>query len=159
MKKQGTITLQPIGAVLKKNGKVEIKLDEKYGEGLKSLEGFGHVMVLWWADTYAEYRDQIGMEIELPYAPGTIVGLFATRSPVRPNPVCVSTAKIVDVSPRKGIITVDEMDAADGTPVVDLKPYYGTIDRVEDYSQPEWVPGEWPLWRVPIPEEEYGEES
>ena len=148
-------TLQPIGAVIKKNGSVQIKLDGKYGEGLNSLDGFGHVVVVWWAHKYIEYRDQVGMVIDLPYAPGVRAGLFATRSPVRPNPVCISTAEIQDVS--AGTITIDEIDAADGTPVLDIKPYYGTEDRVETYRQPDWVPEEWPVWRVPVPEEDYGE--
>jgi len=153
------ITLQPIGTVVKKDGEVKIELDRKYGDGLNALEGFGHVIVLWWAHKYAEYRNQVDMMIELPYATGTTAGLFATRSPVRPNPVCISTAEILRVSSDKASIMVDEIDAADGTPVIDLKPYYGTIDRVEEYNQPDWVPGDWPFWRVPIPEEDYGEES
>lgn len=159
MEKVSDLTLQPIGSIEKNNGTVKIKLDEDYGDGLSGLDGFGHVAVIWWADKYVEYRNQIDMVIDLPYAPGIKAGLFATRSPVRPNPVCVSTAEIKEVSSEGGEMVIDEIDAADGTPVLDIKPYYGTTDRVEEYSQPVWVPEEWPVWRIPIGEEDYGEES
>ena len=134
MEKDLDLTLQSIGSVEKNNGMVKIKLDGKYAEGLHELGGFGHVVILWWAHKYVEYRNQIDMEIDLPYAPGTKAGLFATRSPVRPNPVCVSTAQIKEVSVKEGVIAVDEIDAADGSPVLDIKPYYGTTDRVEELS-------------------------
>ena len=150
------ISLKQIGAVTKDNGSAKVVLEKRFAKGLEELDGFGHVVILWWAHKYADYRNQVDMVIDLPYSPGTKAGLFATRSPVRPNPVCVSVAEIVDVSSADGVITVDELDAADGTPVLDVKPYYGTIDRVESYRQPDWVPADWPLWRVPIPEEDYG---
>jgi tRNA-Thr(GGU) m(6)t(6)A37 methyltransferase TsaA len=159
MEKKPDLTLQSIGAVRKTDDAVKVVLNPEYGEGLESLDGFGHVMVLWWADKYVDYRNQVDMVIDLPYAPGRKAGLFATRSPVRPNPVCVSTAEIMSVSTEARTLVIDEIDAADGTPVLDVKPYYGTSDRVETYSQPNWVPAEWPIWRVPIPEEDYGEES
>lgn len=158
MKETTELTLQPIGTIDKKNGEVKISLHEEYRDGLKSLDGFGHVIVLWWAHKFAEYRNQIDMVMELPYAQRTSAGLFATRSPVRPNPVCVSTAQIRRICGADGTISIDEIDAADGTPIIDIKPYYGTLDRVKTYTQPDWVPADWPLWRVPVPEEDYGEE-
>ena len=82
---------------------MKIELDGQYSDGLNALDGFGHVVVLWWAHKYVEYRNQIDMVIDLPYAPGTKAGLFATRSPVRPNPVCVSTAEIREISIKKAI--------------------------------------------------------
>ena len=157
MENLADFALQPIGSVKKGNGIVKLMLEQKFNDGLDSLSGFGHVMILWWAHKYVEYRNQIDMVIDLPYAPGTRAGLFATRSPVRPNPVCVSIAEIKEVTSKEGFIIVDEIDAADGSPVIDLKPYYGTSDRIEHYRQPEWVPDEWPVWRVPIPEENYGD--
>jgi tRNA (adenine37-N6)-methyltransferase len=151
------LALQMIGKITKLNGTAKVELDSKFGPGLDGLEGFGHVVIVWWAHKYVEYRNQIDMKIELPYAPGTTAGLFATRSPVRPNPVCITTAEILEVSPDGGYIVIDEIDAAEGTPVLDIKPYYGSIDRVESYKQPDWVPADWPLWRTPEPEENYGE--
>lgn len=82
------------------------------------------------------------MVIDLPYAPGVKAGLFTTRSPVRPNPICINTAKIVSVDIKAGRIDLDEIDAYAGTQVLDIKPYYGCIDRVEEYRQPGWVPAE-----------------
>ena len=159
MERISDFTLQSIGTVERENDTVKIALDGKYGAGLDSLAGFSHVMILWWAHKYAEYRHQVDMVIDLPYAPGIKAGLFATRSPVKPNPVCVSIAEIKDVSYSEGFIITDEIDAVAETPILDIKPYYGVSDRVASYRQPDWVPEEWPLWRVPIPEENYESEE
>ena len=129
--------LVSIGTIVK-NGEVrKIVLDKGYGPGLKELSGFSHIFVLWWADRYEEHRFKAEMLMDLPYASGVSGGLFATRSPVRPNPIAVNTAKIRSVDIERGEIKVDEIDAFDGTKVLDIKPYYGCIDRVEDYHQPE----------------------
>ena len=149
-------TLVTIGTVVKKGDVRKIAIRKPYGPGLTELEGFGHVMVLWWADRYAEHRFDAEMVMEAPYAPGVRAGLFATRSPVRPNPIGVNVARIMSVDVGAAEILVDEIDAFDGTPVLDIKPYYGCIDRVEDYRQPDWVPEDWGTWYVPIPEMIYG---
>lgn len=144
-----------VGTVVK-NGEVrKIVLEKSYGAGLKELNGFGHIMVLWWADRYETHRFEAEMVMDLPYASGLRAGLFASRSPVRPNPIGVNIAKILSVDLDTAEITVDEIDAFDGTKVLDIKPYYGCIDRVEDYRQPDWVPEDWGTWYVPIPEMDY----
>jgi tRNA (Thr-GGU) A37 N-methylase len=116
------------------------------------------VLVVWWADRFEDYRFEVAMRIDLPYAPGTQAGLFATRSPVRPNPICVNTARIIGVDVDAGRLDVDEIDAYEGTQVLDIKPYYGCIDRVREYNQPDWVPTDWGVWYAPLPVIDYGAE-
>ena len=149
------MTVRSIGTVEKKNGKKVIQLQSKFSEGLTGLDGFGHVVVLWWADRYAQYRDEVPMLSDLPYAPGTQAGLLATRSPVRPNPIGINIAGIESVDVENGVIEVDEIDAFEGTVILDVKPYYGCIDRVKEYRQPSWVPEDWGEWYVPLPEMDY----
>jgi tRNA (adenine37-N6)-methyltransferase len=156
MDKTSELVLVRVGNVDKSDDHKSIMIDPEYRKALTGLSDFGHVIVVWWADKVEDYRFDVGMEIDLPYAPGTQAGLFATRSPVRPNPVCMSTCAIEAIDVSEGTIVVDEIDAMNGTPVLDVKPYYGTLDRVEDYKQPAWVPADWPLWRAPEPEEDYG---
>ncbi|NLE06202.1 MAG: SAM-dependent methyltransferase, partial [Crenarchaeota archaeon] len=72
-----------------------------------------------------------------PYAPNVLTGLFATRSPIRPNPINISVCKIKNVDHEKGIVTVNQIDAFDGTPILDLKVYFPTCDRVEEPIVPQ----------------------
>ncbi|MEN8149314.1 MAG: TrmO family methyltransferase, partial [Planctomycetota bacterium] len=58
-------------------------------------------------------------------------GLFATRSPKRPNPIGLSVVRVTDVDVENGVITLDGADAFDGTPVLDVKPYLPSVDRVD----------------------------
>lgn len=154
-----TMTLAAIGEVEKEGEARIIRLEPRYREALVGLEGFSHALVVWWADRYAEYREQVPMTMELPYAPGVTAGLFATRSPVRPNPVAINTARILRVDTGAGVVEVDEIDAFAGTQVLDLKPYYGCLDRVKEYAQPEWVPADWGEWYTPLPEVDYASDG
>lgn len=150
-------TLVQIGTVDKPGERRLIRVASEYAQALAGLEGFSHVIVVWWADRYAEYRGQVDMVIDLPYAPGVRSGLFATRSPVRPNPIGMNVARVVAVDAEAGLLELDEIDAYAGTIVIDIKPYYGCLDRVQEYRQPEWVPAQWGEWYTPIPEIDYGE--
>jgi tRNA (Thr-GGU) A37 N-methylase len=72
------------------------------------------------------------------------MGIFATRSPVRPNPIALSTSQIIHINHNKGIIQVAYIDANDGSPVLDIKPYTPSLDRVEAPGVPEWC-HHWPM--------------
>jgi tRNA (Thr-GGU) A37 N-methylase len=145
-----------IGTIEKDDERRSVVLDPRYRAGLEGLDDFSHVIVIWWAERFEAHRFGVDMVIDLPYAPGVRAGLFTTRAPVRPNPICVNTARILGISVEEGRIELDEIDAYAGTQVLDIKPYYGCIDRVKDYRQPDWVPSDWGEWYVPIPEIDYG---
>jgi len=153
---QKETTLVTIGTVVKEGEQRSIELEPEYRAAIEGLDEFSHLLVVWWADKFEEYRLAVDMVMELPYAPGVKAGLFATRSPVRPNPICINTARLVAVDVGAGRIDLDEIDAYAGTKVLDIKPYYGCIDRVKEYTQPAWVPEDWGEWYVPIPEMDYG---
>ena len=59
------------------------------------------------------------------------MGIFATRAPLRPNPIALSTAEVLDIDQANGILRLAYIDALDGTPVLDIKPYTPSLDRVE----------------------------
>jgi tRNA-Thr(GGU) m(6)t(6)A37 methyltransferase TsaA len=140
-----TFEVVTIGKIDRSGNIPKIKIKEKYRPALLELDKFSHVNVVWWGDRYEEYRHQVDMQIFPPYAPDILTGLFATRSPVRPNPILITTCKIVDMDIESGELVINEIDAFDGTPVLDLKSYFPTEDRVQDYVVPdrfkEW--GEW----------------
>ncbi len=80
------------------------------------------------------------------------MGVFATRAEYRPNPIAVTVCKIMGIDQSEGRLVVGDIDAFDGTPVLDLKPYYPVCDRVEQATIPTWL-SDWPTW---WPEEGFG---
>ena len=87
-----------------------------------------------------------------PYAEDKLTGVFACRSEYRPNPIAVTVCPLVAVDEEAGRVEVADIDAVDGTPLLDLKPYIGVTDRVRDVGVPDWFAG-WPEW---VPEEGLG---
>lgn len=84
------------------------------------------------------------MEVPKPYAKAPeMMGIFATRSPVRPNPIAVTTVAVLHIDYENGVIIIPYIDANNGTPVLDLKPYTPSIDRVENPESPDWC-SHWP---------------
>ena len=147
-----TFEINAIGSVNQEGGKATIQIDEAYKDALKGLEDFSHVYVLFWADRYADEEHRATRVVPLPYAEGIESGVFANRSPVRPNPILISLCALQAVDEDAGTVQVNAIDAFDGTPVLDLKPYYPVTDRVQDASIPAYLQ-DWPDW---FPEEGIG---
>jgi tRNA (adenine37-N6)-methyltransferase len=137
-------SIQQIGTVRCGDTGYFIALGPGYAPALTGLEGFGHVQVLWWFDRCDDLASRSTLTAAQPYAkgPGT-VGVFATRSPLRPNPVAVSTSYVTHIDHDSGVIGLAWIDAEDGTPVLDIKPYTPSVDRIERPAVPEWC-AHWP---------------
>ncbi|MEE4194045.1 MAG: tRNA (N6-threonylcarbamoyladenosine(37)-N6)-methyltransferase TrmO [Anaerolineae bacterium] len=147
-----TFNIHSIGSVKQDGGKTAIHIDAAYKDALKGLGDFSHVYVLFWADRYADKAHRATHVVPLPYAEGVETGVFANRSPVRPNPILISLCAIESVDENAGTVTVNAIDAFDGSPVLDLKPYYPVTDRVKEAQIPPYLMG-WPVW---FPEEGIG---
>ncbi len=104
-----------------------VEIDARYRKGLKGLERFSHVVVLTWLD-----RSRRDLMIQNPRHADEPRGTFSLRSPVRPNPVGLHTARLVSLDPYKGILELEAIDVLDGTPVIDVKPYFPSIDSLPD---------------------------
>jgi len=145
---QSPMTLKAIGIV--KNGikqptdvrdawqKVvsEIVIDESLTEALDGLEGFSHIIVLYWLDRAASGKLPLKVHPmgrkEVPRQ-----GIFAVRTPNRPNRIGKATVRLLQ---RQGnILRVEGLDALDGSPVIDIKPYLPGYDSVTDARVPEWI--------------------
>ena len=136
--------INPIGKIINNKDKICIELDSKYSKGLKGLEGYSHIQVLWWANVCDNEEARNKLIINKPYKKGPDeVGVFATHSPERPNPISVSNVDIAYVDINKGIIGLYYIDAFDGTPIIDLKPYCPSVDRIEKPKTPDWC-SHWP---------------
>jgi tRNA-Thr(GGU) m(6)t(6)A37 methyltransferase TsaA len=102
-----------------------IEIDEAFRAGLDGLKKFTHAIVLYWM--HEARRDLI---VQKPHHKPEPVGVFALRSPARPNPIALATARILEVDQVTGQITIDAIDCVDGTPLVDIKPWIGSLDEL-----------------------------
>jgi len=136
--------LDEIGHAECNNGDYKIILDEKFKKGLEGLDGFSHLQIIWWFNGCDNAEDRSVLTVEKPYKKGPEeIGTFATRSPERPNPIAVSVCGVKNIDYDKGIISFDYFDAFTGTPILDIKPYTPSADKVENASVPNWC-SHWP---------------
>lgn len=116
--------------------KSDIILREALEPALDAIEGYSHVIVVFHIDRVPEEAQRlqiaVGNEVEPPQR-----GVLATRSQLRPNPIGTSVARVLHR--RKNAIRVLGLDALDGTPVLDIKPYLPTYDSVADATLPAWA--------------------
>ena len=102
-----------------------IEVDERWARSLTGTETCSHLLVLYWMDKAR--RDLV---LQAPRHYGEPRGTFALRSPVRPNPVAASVVRLVG---RDGTrLSVVGLDCLDGTPLIDLKPYFASVDAVPE---------------------------
>lgn len=112
-----------------------VKVNGKFSQALEGLEEYSHIIIIYWLHQADVARMALKVhprgDKELP-----LVGLFASRSPYRPNPV---GQKVVRLIRRQGnILWVEGLDAIDGTPVIDIKPYIPGYDSAVDATVPRW---------------------
>ena len=137
-------TVRQIGTMEMDKDGMYVKLLPEYIPALKSLEGFGHADILWWFDACDDEENRSVLEAESPHKQGPdTMGIFATRSPQRPNPIALSVVQILYIDHEAGVIYIAYADARQGSPVLDLKPYTPSLDRVEHPQVPDWC-GHWP---------------
>lgn len=97
----------------------------KYEDGLKDIEGFSHIILVYYLDRAKEEK-----LVGKPFFEDKLHGVFATRSPHRPNHIGVSTVRLEKV--EKNVITFSGVDMLDNTPLLDIKPYISAIDSRKD---------------------------
>jgi len=130
--------IHPIGRVQKTGHMTALEIYPAYQDALLGLDGFSHVIVIYWFDR----NDTPDKRSILRVHPrrdkrNPLSGVFATRSPVRPNLLGLSTCKIKSVG--HGRIHVESIDAYNGTPIIDLKPFIPGNDCVSAATVPDWV--------------------
>ncbi len=116
-----TYTVYPIGWVRKAEGKTTIVIDKQYKPALMGVEDLTEIWVLYWFDRNDTPRQRSILQVHPRGNPANpLRGVFATRSPVRPNLIALSRCKILSV--EDNVIEIDQIDALPDTPVLDLKP-------------------------------------
>jgi tRNA-Thr(GGU) m(6)t(6)A37 methyltransferase TsaA len=147
MRKRHSLELKPIGIIhspYKDRGKApyqghkseeisQIEVLKKFEEGLKDIEGFSHIVVIYWFHKSKGYH----MLVKTPWD-DILHGLFATRSPHRPCPIGLTVVELI--TREENILIVKGLDAIDGTPVLDIKPYVPSINQ-RSFIKPGWLEG------------------
>ena len=138
------ITLKPIGVAKNKQvdhfggwNKVvtDLVIDKEYEDALLGLEDYSHVVVIYWLSEVKACELRHVPQGKVGQVPE--VGIFACRCSQRPNPIGISTVKIVKI--KGNIIKVKGLDVIDNTPILDLKPYTPQYDSVPNAKVPSWV--------------------
>lgn len=104
-----------------------VEVDEAFRAGLAGLEKASHIAILTWLDQSA--RNLIVQKPRHATAPR---GTFALRSPARPNPIGLHVVRLTALDAQAGILHLEAVDVLDGTPVIDIKPYYPSADAIPD---------------------------
>lgn len=134
-----------VGSVKTDNGNFRIEVAEQFIPALTELEGFSHLQIIWWGHLYDGVKERKNLVLDKPYKKGPDnIGVFATRSPVRPNPVLLTNIYVQSIDYEKGIIYTPYIDADNDTPVLDIKPY-SKNERIKNCSVPDWCK-HWPEW-------------
>lgn len=97
-----------------------------FHKALEDLKGFEYIWLIWWFHKNTTWRPKV----RPPRGEGMKRGLFATRSPHRPNPIAISAVRLIDVAGLK--LVIGGCDLVDGTPILDIKPYIPKVDSFPD---------------------------
>jgi len=120
--------IQPAGAI-GVEGRIEV--EPEFEEGLKDLDGFSHIVLL-----YHFHKSEGYKLIVKPYMDETLRGVFATRAPKRPNSIGFSIVKLIKV--EKNIVYIENVDMLNGTPLLDIKPFVPKFDLF-DVKKTGWL--------------------
>ncbi len=133
-----SFNIYPVGIVKKTDTAVRIEIFDDYTDALLGLGGFSHIVVLFWFDQNdtAEKRRVLQVHPRKD-SRNPLTGVFATHSPQRPNLIGLTVCKILSI--QGGSIEIEDIDAFDGTPVIDLKCYIPTSDSEKNVRLPDWV--------------------
>jgi tRNA-Thr(GGU) m(6)t(6)A37 methyltransferase TsaA len=111
----------PIQPAYAQGAEGRVEVFEKFADGLKDLDGFDRIWLLYWFDRVS----QVNLHVK-PFMDTVQRGLFATRAPCRPNPIGMSPVRLVRV--EGNVLHVADVDILDGTPLIDIKPYTPRFD-------------------------------
>ncbi len=133
-----------IGTIKCDENGMRLVLDKALTPALIGLDGFSHIQVLWWFSECDNPKDRNTLTETKPYKTSPdVLGTFATRSPMRPNPIALDCVQITYIDHENAEIGLAYIEAFDGSPVLDIKPYTPSLDRVEKPTVPKWC-SHWP---------------
>ena len=133
------LKLYPVGRVDIEGKSVKLRIHDKYRDALKGLDGFSHAIVLYWFDRNDTTKKRNILQVHpRGNKENPLTGVFACRAPVRPNLIALSLCKILAI--RGTVLSIDKIDALDGSPILDIKPYIPAINpEAKGIRVPDWL--------------------
>lgn len=119
------------------NASCDVLIFPQWADLLEGIEDFSHILVLYWPHLIDPARRNLKKVHPMGRKDLPIQGIFATCSPARPNPVLVSAVKLLER--KDNILRVKGLEAVDGSPVIDIKPYVETYYGADNSTVPEWM--------------------
>jgi len=131
--------LRFIGVVEKADElKANVRIFPEYCVGLKNLGEFSHVIILYWFHLRDNEKDRkVLLVVPKRHEANVEVGVFASRSPSRPNPIGMCVVELLKI--QRCVLTVKGLDAVENSPIIDIKPYLPRSDLVRNVTVPEWT--------------------
>ncbi len=130
--------MQPIGQVKKHGDQISLEVKPEFAPALKGLEDFSHLWVLYWFHDNDNPAARATLQVHPRRDPANpLTGVFACRAPERPNLIGMTACKILKISGN--MVEVAGLDAREGTPIVDLKPYIPKGDSIPEAAFPAWI--------------------
>ena len=132
-------SIRPIGHVEKGDKGIFLVINPEIWDATTHINLFSHLIVLWWIHERDTEEDRKSLLMFPPKNKGDEAsGAFSCRSPARPNPIGHTIVKLLSVDTKNKRLEIDHMDANDGSPLIDIKPYLPTSDRVDDARVASW---------------------
>jgi tRNA-Thr(GGU) m(6)t(6)A37 methyltransferase TsaA len=133
-----TFKVVPVGIVESADEVARIRIFPEFCDGLYRLKEFSHIIILYWFhERDSEEERRVLRVVPKRHQAKQEVGVFASRSPSRPNPIGLCVVRLVRV--EGCVLVMEGLDAFEGSPVVDVKPYLPRSDFVSDVRVPEWT--------------------
>ncbi len=134
------IALDPVGRVEHSDGKIFIAVMPAYTAALEGIEDFSHIWVIYWFHGNDNPEKRRTLKVHPRSNPANpLTGVFATRSPARPNLVGMQACRLVRRDGNR--LEVEGLDAWEGSPVLDIKPYLPQLDSHPHAAMPKWAEG------------------
>jgi tRNA (adenine37-N6)-methyltransferase len=133
-----TICLNPVGVVKKQGQSAWLEIYPEYAPALLGIQGFSHLWVFYWFHDNDTPERRQTLQVHPRRDPANpLTGVFACRAPERPNLIGFTGCRIIKV--EGNVLEVAGLDARDGTPILDLKPYIPGGDAIPEALTPEWL--------------------
>ena len=131
--------MTPVGVVKEQGGgRAWLEIEPEYAPALVGLQGFSHLWVIYWFHENDRPEERQTLQVHPRRDPANpLTGVFACRAPVRPNLIGFTACRIIRVNGN--VVEVTDLDARDGTPILDLKPYIPGGDAIPEAVTPEWL--------------------
>ena len=133
-----TYQIFPVGVVHKNKAQTEIEIYQDFSGALLGLDTFSHIVVLYWFHKNDTPEKRSILQVHpRKNKENPLTGVFGTHSPARPNPIAMTLCKIRDIQSNR--IRIADIDAFDGSPVIDIKAFIPDKAARSDIKLPDWV--------------------